>query len=162
MFPTGYNNNVRILQTQGYVTITHEMIHDTRIVPLAGRPHLSPAIHQYMGDSRGRWNGNTLVIDVTNFHPNITAFHPTASFRGSGATLHLIERYTRTGRDQMRYEVTIDDPGTFERPYTAVLDLKPQGSIYEYACHEGNRGLENILNAARAEERAAESPRDSR
>ena len=162
MFPTGYNNNVRILQTQGYVTITHEMIHDTRIVPLDGRPHLSPAIRQYMGDSRGRWNGNTLVIDVTNFHPNITAFHPTASFRGSGATLHLIERYTRTGRDQMRYEVTIDDPNTFERPYTAVLDLKSQGSIYEYACHEGNRGLENILSAARAEERAAESPRDRR
>ena len=114
-----------------------------------------------MGDSRGRWNGNTLVIDVTNFHANITAFHPTASFRGSGATLHLIERYTRTGRDEMRYEVTIDDPNTFERPYTAVLDLKPQESIYEYACHEGNRGLENILRAARAEERAAESARDS-
>jgi hypothetical protein len=162
MFPTGYNNNVRILQARDYVTITHEMIHDTRIIPLDGRAHLSPAIRQYMGDSRGRWNGNTLVIDVTNFHSNITAFHPTASFRGSGATLHLIERYTRTGVDQMRYEVTVDDPGTFERPYTAVLDLKPQGSIYEYACHEGNRGLENILSAARAEERAAESPRNRR
>jgi len=162
MFPTGYNNNVRILQTRGYVTITHEMIHDTRIVPLDGRPHLSPAIRQYMGDSRGRWDGNTLVIDVTNFHPGITTFHPTASFRGSGATLHLIERYTRTGSDQMRYEVTIDDPATFERPYTAALDLKTQNSIYEYACHEGNRGLENILGAARAEERAAESARDRR
>ena len=155
MFPTGYNNNVKILQAPGYVTITHEMIHDTRIVPLDGRPHLSPAIRQYMGDSRGRWDGNTLVIDVTNFHPNVTTFHPTASFRGSGATLHLIERYTRTGRDQMRYEVTVDDPSTFERPYTAVLDLGPQEGIYEYACHEGNRGLENILSAARSEERAA-------
>ncbi len=154
MFPTGYNNNVRILQTRGYVTITHEMIHDARIVSLDGRPHLSPAIRQYMGDSRGRWEGNTLVIDVTNFHPDITTFHPTASFRGSGATLHLIERYTRTGPDQMRYEVTVDDPGTFERPYTAVLDLKQQESIYEYACHEGNRGLENILSAARVEEQA--------
>jgi hypothetical protein len=160
MFPTGYNNNVKILQTRGYVTITHEMIHDTRIVPLDGRPHLSPAIRQYMGDSRGRWEGTTLVIDVTNFHPNITTFHPTARFRGSGATLHLIERYTRTGPDQMRYEVTIDDPNTFERPYTTVLDLKPQESIYEYACHEGNRGLENILSAARAEERATASARD--
>jgi hypothetical protein len=159
MFPTGYNNNVKILQTRGYVTITHEMIHDARIVPLDGRPHLSPAIRHYMGDSRGRWEGNTLVIDVTNFHPNVTTFHPTASFRGSGAALHLIERYTRTGPDEMRYEVTIDDPNTFERPYTAVLDLRPQESIYEYACHEGNRGLENILGAARAEERAAESAR---
>ncbi|MEP7304894.1 MAG: hypothetical protein ABJA98_05200 [Acidobacteriota bacterium] len=155
MFPTGYNNNVKILQTAGYVTITHEMIHETRIVPLDGRPHVSPAIRQYMGDSRGRWDGNTLVIDVTNFHPSVTTFHPTANFRGSGATLHLIERYTRTGRDQMRYEVTVDDPSTFERPYTAVLDLSPQEGIYEYACHEGNRGLENILSAARSEERAA-------
>jgi hypothetical protein len=155
MFPTGYNNNVRILQTQGYLTITHEMIHDARIVPLDGRPHLPPAIRQYMGDSRGRWDGDTLVIDVTNFDPKIMTFHPTAAFRGSGATLHLIERYTRTGRNQMRYEVTVDDPATFERPYTAALDLKPQGSIFEYACHEGNRGLENVLSAARAEERAA-------
>ena len=155
MFPTGYNNNVQITQTQGYVAITHEMIHDTRIVPLDGRPHLSSAIRQYMGDSRGRWDGNTLVIDVTNFHPNIVTYHPTATFPGSGATLHLIERYIRTGRDEMRYEVTVDDPGTFDRPYTAVLDLKSQRSIYEYACHEGNRGLANILSAARADERAA-------
>jgi hypothetical protein len=153
MFPTGYNNNVRIFQAPGYVVITHEMIHETRIVPIEGRPHLSSAIRQYMGDSSGRWDGNTLVIDVTNFHPAITTYHPTASFRGHGATLHLVERYTRTARDEMRYEVTVDDPGTFERPYTAALDLKPQGSIFEYACHEGNRGLGNILSAARAEER---------
>jgi len=153
MFPTGYNNNVRIIQAPGYVVITHEMIHDARVVPMDGRPHLSPAIRQYMGDSRGHWDGNTLVVDVTNFHPAITTYHPTASFRGHGATLHLIERYTRTARDEMRYEVTVDDPGTFTRPYTAVLDLKPQGSIFEYACHEGNRGLANILSAARAEER---------
>jgi hypothetical protein len=155
MFPTGYNNNVRIVQAPGYVVITHEMIHDARVIPMDGRRHLSPVIRQYMGDSRGRWDGNTLVVDVTNFRPAITTYHPTASFRGHGATLHLIERYTRTGRDEMRYEVTVDDPGTFTRPYTAVLDLKPQGSIFEYACHEGNRGLANILSAARAEERAA-------
>ena len=144
---------VSIMQAPGYVVIAHEMIHDARIVPMDGRPHLSPTIRQYMGDSRGRWDGNTLVIDVTNFHPAITTYHPTASFRGHGATLHLIERYTRTARDEMRYEVTVDDPGTFERPYTAVLDLKPQGNIFEYACHEGNRGLANILSAARAEEK---------
>jgi len=159
MFPTGYNNNVRIIQAPGYVAITHEMIHDTRVIPMDGRPHLSPVIRQYMGDSRGRWDGSTLVVDVTNFHPSITTYHPTGAFRGHGATLHLVERYTRTARDEMRYEVTVDDPGTFERPYTAVLDLKPQGGIFEYGCHEGNRGLANILSAARAEERAADAAR---
>ncbi len=145
MFPTGYNNNVQILQAPGYVTVTHEMMHDTRIVPLDQRPHLSPRIRHYMGDSRGRWEGNTLVIDVTNFHPG-------TNYRGSRDTLHLIERYTRTAVDRLRYEVTIDDPSTFERPWTAVLDLAPQGDMYEYACHEGNRGLENILRSARFEE----------
>jgi hypothetical protein len=145
MFPTGYNNNVQILQAPGYVTITHEMMHDTRIVPLDARPHVSPRIRHYMGDSRGRWEGNTLVIDVTNFHPK-------TNYRGSRDTLHLIERYTRTGVDRMRYEVTVDDRSTFERPWTAVLDLAPQKDMYEYACHEGNRGLENILRAARFEE----------
>ena len=145
MFPTGYNNNIQILQAPGYVTITHEMMHDTRVIPLDGRPHLSPRIRQYMGDSRARWEGTTLVIDVTNFHPK-------ADYRGSHETLHLIERYTRTGADQLQYKVTIDDPHTFERPWTAVLDLAPQKEMFEYACHEGNRGLENILRAARFEE----------
>jgi hypothetical protein len=148
MFPTGYNNNVQILQAPGYVTITHEMMHDTRVIPLDGRPHISPAIRHYMGDSRARWEGNTLVIDVTNFRAN-------TNYRGSRETLHLIERYTRTGPNAMRYEVTIDDPRTFERPWTAVLDLEPQGEMFEYACHEGNRGLENILRAARLDEQAA-------
>lgn len=155
MFPTGYNNNVQIIQAPGYVTITHEMIHDTRIVPLDGRPHISSAIRHYMGDSRGHWEGDTLVIEVTNFHPNIATYHPMTSFRGSGASLRLIERYTRTGPDAMHYEVTVDDPETFERPYTAVLDMVAGEAIYEYACHEGNLAMANILSAARAEERAA-------
>jgi hypothetical protein len=137
-----------ILQAPGLVTITHEMMHDTRIIPMDGRPHLSPAMRHYMGDSRGRWEGNTLVIDVTNFHPK-------SNYRGSGETLHLTERYTRTAADQLRYEVTIDDQNTYERPWTAVLDLQPQGRIYEYACHEGNRGLENILRAASFEKATA-------
>lgn len=145
MFPTGYNNNVAILQAPGQVTITHEMMHDTRVIPLDGRPHLAPAIRNYMGDSRAHWEGDTLVIDVTNFHPD-------TNYRGSRDTLHLVERYTRAAADRMRYEVTIDDPRTFEQPWTAVLDLQPQGDIYEYACHEGNRGLENILKAARLED----------
>jgi hypothetical protein len=148
MFPTGYNNNVQILQAPGYVTVTHEMMHDTRVIPLDGRPHLSPRIRQYLGDSRARWEGATLVIDVTNFHPQ-------TSYRGSRDTLHLIERYTRTAADAVRYEVTIDDPHTFERPWTAILDLSPQKDMYEYACHEGNRGLENILRAARLDDAAA-------
>jgi len=148
MFPTGYNNNVRILQAPGYVTITHEMMHDTRVIPLDGRPHLSPRIRHYMGDSRGRWEGDTLVVDVTNFHP-------ATNYRGSRDTLHLIERYTRTGPDAMLYTVTIDEPQTWERPWTAVLDLASQKEMYEYACHEGNRGLENILRAARFEEAQA-------
>jgi hypothetical protein len=155
MFPTGYNNNVRILQAPGLVTITHEMMHDTRVIPLDGSPHPSPRIRNYLGDSRARWEGDTLVIDVKNFRPE-------TNYRGSRDTLHLIERYTRTGVDQMRYEVTIDDSQTFERPWTAVLDLAPQkGDMYEYACHEGNRGLENMLRAARFEEaRRAAKDRD--
>jgi hypothetical protein len=153
MFPTGYNNNVQILQAPGYVTITHEMMHDSRVVPLDGRPHLSSRIRHYMGDSRGRWEGNTLVIDVTNFHPgDATSFHPFTNIRASRDTLRLIERYTRTAADHVRYEVTVDDSRTFERPWTAVLDLAPQEEMYEYACHEGNRGLENILRAARLDD----------
>ena len=152
MFPTGYNNNVAILQSPGVVTITHEMMHDVRVIPLDGRPHLAPAIRPYLGDSRARWDGATLVVDVTNFHPKST-------YRGSHETLHLIERYTRTARDEMRYEVTVDDPHTYTRPWTAVLDLAPQRPLYEYACHEGNRGLEGILRAARVEEQAAAARR---
>jgi hypothetical protein len=153
MFPTGYNNNVQILQAQGLVTITHEMMHDTRVIPLDGRPHVSPKIRQYMGDSRARWDGTTLVVEVTNFRlSDTTTIHPFAATRLAREGARLVERYTRTGPDAMRYEVTVDDPATFERPWTAVLDLAPQGAMYEYACHEGNRGLENILRAARLEE----------
>jgi hypothetical protein len=153
MFPTGYNNNVQILQTPDYVTITHEMMHDTRVIPLDGRPHLSPTIRQYLGDSRAHWEGTTLVVEVTNFRRNdTTTIHPLSATRLARDGTRLVERYTRTGVDAMRYEVTIDDPATFERPWTAVLDLAPQGAMYEYACHEGNRGLENILRAARLEE----------
>ena len=155
MFPTGYNNNVQILQAPGIVTITHEMMHDTRIIPLDGRAHLSPAIRQYMGDSRAHWEGTTLVVDVTNFHPNdSTTIHPFSQTRVARQGARLVERYTRTAADVMRYEVTVDDPHTFERPWTAVLDLAPQKDMYEYACHEGNRGLENILRAARLDDAA--------
>ena len=111
MVPTGYNNNVQILQAPGYVTVTHEMMHDTRIIPLDGRPHVSPTIRGYYGDSRAHWEGTTLVIDVTNFHPKVSYGHM-AGNRAAGDTFHIIERYTRVGRDEVRYEVTIDDPQT--------------------------------------------------
>ena len=154
MVPTGYNNNVQILQAPGYVTVTHEMMHDTRIIPLDGRPHVSPRIRGYYGDSRAHWEGTTLVIDVTNFHPKVNYGHM-AGNRAAGETFHIIERYTRVGPDDVRYEVTIDDPQTYTRPWTIVLDLEPQKDVYEYACHEGNRGLENILRAARLDDEAA-------
>jgi hypothetical protein len=148
MFPTIYNNNIQIVQAPGYVTVTHEMIHDTRIIPLDGRPHVSPKIRQYLGDARGHWDGNTLVVDVANFTDK-------TNYRGSGETLHLVERFTRVGPDAIRYEVTVDDPLTFTKPWTAALDLTAQSQLFEYACHEGNYGLSNILSAARAEEREA-------
>jgi hypothetical protein len=153
MVPTGYNNNVQILQAPGYVTITHEMMHDTRIIPLDGRPHASPRIRGYYGDSRAHWEGTTLVVDVTNFNPKVNLGHMSGN-RPTGEAFHLVEKYTRVGPDEVRYEVTIDDPQMYVRPWTIVLDLVAQGDMYEYACHEGNRGLENILRAARLDDEA--------
>jgi hypothetical protein len=152
IFPTVYNANVRILQSPGYVAITYEMIHDTRVVPLdqpdAQRAPLGSAIRQYFGDSRGRWEGDTLVIDVTNFSEK-------ANYRGSGATLHLIERFRRVNADTLRYEVTVDDPRTWAGPWKAALDLNSQAQgMFEYACHEGNYAMRNILTAARAADKA--------
>jgi hypothetical protein len=151
VFPTVYNANVRIIQSPGYVAISYEMIHDTRIIPLeqsqGERPHLSPAIRQYFGDSRARWEGGTLVVEVTNFTDK-------TNYRGSGSTLKLVERFTRADADTLRYEVTANDPQTWAKPWTAALDLKGQTQgMFEYACHEGNYAMRNILTAARAAER---------
>jgi hypothetical protein len=157
IFPTVYNANVRIVQSPGYVAISYEMIHDTRVVPLdppngERRPHLSSAIRQYFGDSRGRWEADTLVVDVTNFADK-------ANYRGSGSTLHLVERFRRVDANTLRYEVTADDSHTWARAWTAALDLKsqPQG-MFEYACHEGNYAMRNILTAARAADRDELAP----
>jgi hypothetical protein len=137
IFPTVYNANARIVQAPGYVAITYEMIHETRVIPLDKSPHVSPAIRQYFGDSRGRWEGDTLVVDVTNFSSKV-------NYRGSAETLHLTERFKRIDANTLRYEVTFDDPKTWTRPWTAVLDLKPQPeSMYEYACHEGNYAMQH-------------------
>jgi hypothetical protein len=146
-----YNNYLQIFQTTGAVVVYTEMIHDARIIPTDGRPHLPAAFRQWMGDSRGRWEGETLIVDTTNFTDK-------TNFRGTGAALHLVERFTRINPTTLRYEFTVDDPETFTRPWTAAIEMsKTDEQIYEYACHEGNHALPNILQGARYEERQGTS-----
>jgi hypothetical protein len=146
MLPSGYNNNYQILQTPGYVVILIEMIHDVRMIPLDGRPHAPQEVRQWMGDSRGRWDGNTLVVTTTNFTGQ-------TNFRGSSEKLRLVERFTRSDADTINYEFTVEDPSSFTKPWTAMIPMtKTDGPIYEYACHEGNYGMTNLLSGARAEE----------
>jgi len=150
MIPGGYNNNYQILQTPGYVVVLVEMIHDVRIIPLGTRPHLSENIRQWLGDSRGHWEGDTLVVDTANYTAK-------TNFRGSSENLHLVERFTRVDADTINYEFTVSDPTSFTKPWTAAIPMtKTQGPIFEYACHEGNYGMTNLLSGARAEEKAAE------
>ena len=146
MTPGAYNNHVQISQAPGYVTLVVEMVHDARVIPVDGRPRLPARIPQYKGDSRGRWDGRTLVIDTTNFLRE-------TSFRGSSANLHLVERLTRVDADTLLYEFTVDDPKTWTKPWTAAIPMKKVDTpIYEYACHEGNYALPNILRGARLQE----------
>jgi hypothetical protein len=154
MFPAVYNANMRIIQSPGLVAITYELIHDTRIIPLdpspAGRgaPSDPPAaIQTYMGAARGHWEGTTLVVESSNFK---------SATRGATAGLRLVERFTRTGPDAIQYQVTFIDPATWTAPWTAALDLKArpaEAGVFEYACHEGNYGMSNMLSAARYLER---------
>ena len=149
MLPQVYNGHYQIIQTSDHVVILAEMIHDARIIPIDGRPHLPPTIRQLLGDSIGRWEGDTLVVETTNF-TNKT------NYRGAGENLRLVERFTRTAPDILTYRVTIDDPTTFTRPWTVELPaVRSDGPIYEYACHEANYGLEGILRGHRAEEQRA-------
>jgi len=151
MMPTGYNSNYQIIQAPGYVVILVEMLHDARIIPLDGRPHVSSGIREWMGDSRGHWEGDTLVVDTTNFSGK-------TAFRGSGQNLHLVERLTRVDAETLRYEFTVDDPATFTRPWKAEIPMRAtHGPIYEYACSEGNYALSDILAGARADERKGSS-----
>jgi len=144
----GYQAYYRIVQSSDSVVIATEMIHDARVVPRDGSPHLPATIRQWQGDSRGHWEGDTLVIDTTNFKPR--------GFRNASERLHLIERLSRVGPDTLHYEVTIDDPETWVQPWTLMIPLKrSDDEIFEYACHEGNTGMIGILSAARAEEREA-------
>jgi hypothetical protein len=142
----GYNANFQIYQSADYVGIQREMMHDSRIIPTDGRPHLHTSVGQLLGDSRGQWQGDTLVVDTTNFSK-------LSNLRGSSTGLHLVERFTRIAPDTLQYEFTATDPTTWTKPWTARLLLKlTEDSIYEYACHEGNYGLRNILSGARVKE----------
>jgi hypothetical protein len=147
MLPSAYNSNLQIVQDAGHVAILQEMIHSARIIPTDGSPHLPPRIRQWSGDSRGHWEGKTLVVDTTNFTDK-------TAFRGSTASLHLVERFTRVDDDTIVYEFTADDPATWIRPWTAQIRLaRIEGPIFEFACHEGNLGIANTLSGARAMEK---------
>ena len=150
MLPGPYNNTYQIVQTPGYVMIYSEMIHETRVIPMDGRPHAPSTVRSWLGDSRGRWDGNTLVVDSTNFNGK-------TRFRGSDDNLHVIERFTRAGPDQILYRFTIEDSTAFTKPWTGETPLAAMsGPIYEYACHEGNYAMVDILAGARAEEKKAQ------
>ena len=151
--PAGYNQNIQLFQTSDHIVILHEMVHDARIVPLDGRDPLPDTVRQWMGSSRGYWDGDTLVVETTNFTGKTASFNPSVSTAaGSGTTLHLTERFRRVADDTLLYEYTVDDSATFTRPFTAVLPMKRGEAMFEYACHEGNYGLFNMLSGARVEE----------
>ena len=156
MIPGGlYNKGNQILQAPGYVVIRNEMVHETRVIPLDGRPHAGKDIHLIMGDGRGHWDGNTLVVETTNFtdETSINAFD--GSSGPHTANLRTVERIQRVAADELSYEVTIEDPQTWTRPWTLHIPYKldPSYEIYEYACHEANYGLLDILKGARAQEK---------
>ena len=151
MVPSAYNNNFQLVQTPDTVVIVNEMVHNARIVPMDGRPHLSEEVRQWVGDSRGRWEGDTLVVETTNFLRD-------TSFRGSSEHLHLVERFTRVDTDTLLYEFTVEDERAWTRPWTAAVPMtKTDGPMFEYACHEGNYGMTNLLAGSRVQERDAAS-----
>src|SRR5262245_57640619 len=159
MFPAGYNNAYQIIQTPGYVVIHHEMIHYARIIPLDGRPHSSGALKYWDGDSRGHWEGNTLVVDTVNFNGKGWIATNAASGRIKGIpeteALHLVERFTPIDGSTINYEVTIDDPAMYSKPWKVSIPLLKDADyqIFEYACHEGNHAVGNILRGARVQEK---------
>ncbi|HEV3334308.1 MAG TPA: hypothetical protein VG096_25150 [Bryobacteraceae bacterium] len=155
MLPSFYNNSVfgalttnyQIVQTREYVTILVELNHDVRIVPLDGRPHIPSNVRQWLGNSRGHWEGNTLVVDTTNFTDK-------TKFRGADENLHLTERFTRIAADTLLYEFTMNDPTAFTKPWKGEIPMiASSGPLYEHACNEGNYGLAGILGGARADEK---------
>lgn len=161
MFPAGYNNAYQIMQTPGFVTILYEMIHEARIIPIDGRPHLPSNIRQWNGDSRGHWEGQTLVVETTNYNGKgwITSSAATGRIKGipQSEALNIVERFTRENPDTIRYEVTINDPNVYTKPWKVSIPLSrdPEYRLYEYACHEGNLAVENILRGGRKQEQAS-------
>jgi hypothetical protein len=158
MMPSAYNNNYQLVQTDKYVLIVNEMAHETRIIPLDGRPPLPSTVRQWNGSSRGHWDGDTLVIETTNFRTE-------TDFRGTSENMHLTERFTRIAPDVLLYEFTVDDPETYTRPWTVQIpSTRTDGLMYEYACNEGNIAMRDMLAGARLAERkaaeAAEKKRD--
>ena len=158
IFPVIYGNGAQIIQAPGFVTILHEMVHEARVIPLDGRPHAGPNIRTYMGDSRGHWEGSTLVIETTNFLPNKTGIGLNGGGTPTSEALKLTERYTRTDQNSVNYEVTIVDPKTYTEPWKVAFPItqEPGYQNFEYACHEGNYAMFNSLSGARAEDKAAE------
>jgi hypothetical protein len=149
LLPTGYNSNLQIFQGAGYVVVMHEMMGDARVISLDGSPRLGSAIRKYRGDSRGRWEGNTLVVETTNFTDR-------TAFRGASEHQRVIERFTPVDAETLLYEFTVDDPHTWATPWRGEVPMmRSEDRIYEYACHEGNYGIANILRNQRAEDAAA-------
>jgi hypothetical protein len=147
MLSPGYNSNLQVVQGPGYVAIMQEMIHDVRIIPTDGHPHVDSSVRQLMGDSRGHWEGNTLVVDTTNFTDR-------TAWQGASDKLHVTEKFTRTDAETILYEFTVDDPGTWAKPWSAQIPWTKSATerIFEYACQEGNYGMANILSGVRATE----------
>ena len=154
MLPSAYNNNVQIFQTPNHVVILSEMIHEARVVPLDGRPSLPDGMRQWMGDARGHWDGDTLVVESDDYTDKTGSFYTIVGTYGSGESLHLVERFTRVDTDTLRYEFTVDDPETFTAAFTAAIPMqRTDAPLFEYACHEGNYGMTNLLTGARVQER---------
>ncbi len=150
MNPSAYNNNMQLFQTGDHVVILNEMVHDARVVPLDGSPHLPDHVRQWKGDPRGRWEGDTRGVETRNFTTK-------TSFRGSGPDMRLVERFTRLDADRLLYEYTVDDPASFARPWSVrVIMRRSDSPLFEYACHEGNYGMENLLVSARVRDRQRE------
>jgi hypothetical protein len=159
MLPYSYNSNYQIMQTKDALVIHAEMIHDTRLIHLDGRPHLPPEIRKWMGDSVGHWAGDTLVVDTTNFNDGGGFYGDAGGNFGWDRNLHLVERFSLLDADTLLYQFEIDDPTAFTQPWRGELTMaRSSGRIYEYACHEGNYSLENLLRGYRATERQAANP----
>jgi hypothetical protein len=148
MLPSAYNNNVQIFQNSDHVVVLNEMVHNARVIPTDGRPHVPQDVRQWVGDSRGRWEGDVLVVETTNFLGE-------TAFPNSSPNLRLTERFRRLDANTLLYEFTVNDPTTWTKPWTAQVPMtKSNEPLYEYACHEGNYGMTNLLSGARAVEQA--------